>query len=459
MRSKPPSGRKNLAYVAQTDRQTKLVTGAAATAPIVLLLFVLSLLPPTYFFVNDLRLSPTRVLLLIMFLPLLFKLITGAAGRIRAFDVLLILFMVWMVVTLLYHHGMARFPYAMISAVELFGGYLIGRVLVRNSRDFELLFRYLFWALVVLSPFVLLEMLTNRNLLQELSREILPTYFKGDSSRGRLGLYRVMAGFEHPILYGVFCAAVFSPILAVLGRRRWAWAALALFLGLMTFASLSSAPLLALVIQIGLISWALIMRGRWWLLFGLVATAYVVVDLLSNRTPITILINYITFDPATAWTRVITWQFGSAEMWRHPIFGIGLNDWERPYWLTASVDNFWLLIGMRHGVVGVLLLIIALGYCLWCVMRTEGLQGKTALMRRNYAFALIATYIALCTVHIWGSSSSFIMLLIGAGAWFIDAPRGETSLDTGPLAKTGGPRPYSRFSGHVLQRSSAQRLS
>jgi hypothetical protein len=392
-----------------------------------------------------------------MFVPLLFKLLSGSVGRIRSSDVFLILFMVWMVVTLLYHHGMERFPYAMISVVELLGGYLIGRVLVRNSRDFELLLRYVFWALVALSPFVLVELLTNRNILQELSRQVLPTYVKGDSSYGRLGLNRVMAGFEHPILYGLFCAAVFSPILAVLGQKKLAWGLLVLFLGFMTFASLSSAPLLALAIQLGLMAWALTMGGRWWLLFGLFVTTYVTVDLLSNRTPITILINYITFDPATAWTRVITWDYGSAEMWRHPIFGIGLNDWVRPYWLTSSVDNFWLLTGMRHGVVGVLLLIVALGSGLWAIMRVQGLQGKLEHLRRNYVFALIATYVALCTVHIWGDSSSFIMLLIGAGAWFIDAPVRQLARDVASVAIKSDQRPYSRFPGKVRHRSVGER--
>lgn len=393
-----------------------------------------------------------------MFVPLLIKLLMGFAGRIRATDVLLMLFMVWMVVTLLYHHGMQRFPYAMISVVELFGGYLIGRVLVRNSKDFELLFRYVFWALVALSPFVLVELLTDRNLLQEISRQVLPTYVKAESSYGRLGLNRVMAGFEHPILYGLFCAAVFGPILAVMGRTGWAWGALAVFLAYMTFASLSSAPLLALAIQIGLMAWAWIMGGRWWLLFGLVVTAYVTVDLLSNRTPITILINYITLDPGTAWTRVLQWEYGSAEVWRHPIFGIGLGDWVRPEWLTSSVDNFWLVVGMRHGLLGAMLLIFAFVSGFWAIMRARGLGDHTAHLRQNYGIALIATYIALSTVHIWGDSSSFIMLLIGAGAWFTDAGAYSQADASTVEHRLDGPQPqpYSRFTARPHRRKSGE---
>ncbi len=429
------------------------MANTAATTPVVLLLFLLCLIQPGYFFVGDLRLSPTRLLLLAAFVPLLLRLLTGGAGRLRAPDVLLVLFMVWMVVTLLYHHGLERLPYAMISVVELFGGYLIGRVLVRNITDFTLFFRYAFWVLVALSPFVLVELLTNRNLLQEVSQMLVPTYTKAESSYGRIGLNRVMAGFEHPILYGLFCAALFGPILAIHSRRKRPSVALVLFLGFMTFASLSSAPLLAFAIQLGLMVWAWMTGKRWWLLFGLAASAYVTIDLLSNRTPVTILINYITFDPGTAWTRILIWDYGSAEMWRNPIFGIGMNDWTRPGWLTGSVDNFWLVLGMRHGVVGMLLMIGALASSLWGVMRVRGLNGETAFLRQNYVLALIATYTALCTVHIWGGSSSFIMLMIGAGAWFADAAS-HPAVETATLmAKPDAPHPYSRFPSKVRQRT------
>ena len=423
-----------------------------------LLLFVLSLIPPSYFFIAGLRLSPTRVLLLAFFVPLLVRLLSGAAGRIRAMDVFLMLFLVWMVVTLVYHHGMERFPYAMISVVELFGGYLIGRVLVRNAADFALLFRIVFWVLVALSPFVLMELLTDRNLLQEMSRKIVPTYFKDESSRGRIGLHRVMAGFEHPILYGLFCAAVFGPLLAVFARRGTVRVALVLFLGFMTFASLSSAPLLALAIQLALLIWAWMTGGRWWLLAGSVVFLYGLIDLLSNRTPVTILINYITFDPGTAWTRILIWEFGSAEMWRHPVFGIGMNDWTRPAWLTGSVDNFWLVIGMRHGVVGLGLLIPALASGLWTVMRVRGLTGQTAHLRRNYVLALGAVYLTLCTVHIWGDSSSFIMLLIGAGAWFSDAVSVPPTVPTLPVDDPDYLSPYSRFPRKIRQGPSGKDL-
>ena len=432
------------------------LTAEGQTSATIPALFMLALIPPSYFFLGELRLSPMRVLLLVTFLPLLFRLLSGAAGKIRAMDVLMTLFMAWIVVTLVYHHGLSRFPYAMMTMVELFGGYLIGRVLIRSEADFRRLFRYALWLMIFLFPFVLVEFLTDRNILQEISRQFLPTLFKAESSRGRLGLYRVMAGFEHPILYGLFCSMTLT-VLFLMARDGLRRLAILGFVGFMTFASLSSAPLLAFAIQLGLLLWGRATGNRWAVLIGFLVTVYVTVDLLSNRTPVTILINYITFDANTAWTRILIWEFGSAEMWRHPLFGIGLNDWIRPQWLTGSVDNFWLLIGMRHGALGLALLIAAIVSGLWALLTAKGLSDDERQLRSGYVITFAALCFTLATVHIWGGTSSLVMLLLGAAHWFRDshrpqAPREGASsapgLSTQALGRGIG-LGYSRFSpGH-----------
>ena len=404
------------AAVARPDQ-----TAEMPTSPVIPALFMIALIPPSYFFLGELRLSPMRVLLLATFVPLLFRLLSGAAGRLRAMDVLMMLFMAWIVVTLIYNNGLARFPFAMITMIELFGGYLIGRVLIRSETDFRRLFRYALWTMIFLFPFVVIELVGMRNLLQELSQRVLPTLQQGGGKDIRLGLLRVTAGFEHPILYGLFCSTTLATLFTMNRGRPFGRLIILGFVGFMTFASLSSAPLLALAIQIGLLAWGWITGNCWKLLLGLVVTAYVTVDLLSNRTPITILINYITFEPQTAWTRVLIWEYGSAEMWRHSIFGIGLNDWLRPAWLPPSVDNFWLVIGMRHGALGLAFLILAIGVGLWDVLNAKGLSNDARHLRKGYVITLVALFFTLTTVHVWGGTSSFVMLLLGAGHWFRDA--------------------------------------
>ena len=422
------------------------LAAAGPTAPAVLAIFMLCLIPPGYFYLLGIRLSLIRILLMILFIPLLGRLFTGRSGKIRSIDIFLMLYSFWVLVTLVINNGLDRIPLAAITMVELFGAYLIGRTLVRNEADFKILLRYFIYLLIFLSPFALIELISDRNLLQEGFGKIMPTYFKGESSYGRLGLNRVMSVFEHPILFGIFCSIGFAPIFYSLQKGAFRLIVTTGLVGLMAFASLSSAPLLALAVQIGLIGWGWLMKARWWLLFGIVSFCYVTVDLLSNRTPITILINYITFDPNTAWTRVMTWRFGVAEVLRHPVFGIGLNDWERPYWLTGSVDNFWLLNAMRHGLPGVCFLILGVASGFWAVARVRDLSDRIARHRLGYLISLVALYFSMATVHVWGGVGSFLMLFIGAGMWFCDS--------AGSCAAVAGPQPedgvsesifYSRF--------------
>ena len=400
--------------------------GVKATAPRLLFLFTLSLLFPIYFEVLGMRLSPTRVFLLIVVVPMTVQLFSGKAGSIRAIDILLLLYCLWIGITLTVNHGIGRMPLAVISTVELFGGYLVGRILVKNETDFQAYFRYFVYALFFLFPFALIELFTNQNYLQILFKPFFATHLKPGSSYGRMGLERVMGSFEHPILFGLFCSLGFANLFYIHNKKIILASLAAGFVGVMTFTSLSSAPFLVVGTQAALMAWGRVTHERWYLLILLTAVAYITVDLLSNRTPITILINYITFNPFTAWVRINTWQFGSAEVLRHPFFGIGLSsNWVRPDWLTSSVDNFWLLNAMRYGLPGVFFLIAGLASGLWAIIRQKTLSNNARRYRVGYIIALTALYMALSTVHIWGDTSAYMMSYIGAGMWLSNAPKLE----------------------------------
>ena len=76
-----------------------------------------------------------------------------------------------------------------------------------------------------------------------------------------------------------------------------------------------------------------------------------------------VLARVVAFSSSTAWNRYLIWQFGSAELMRHPIFGMGLfEDWQRAPWMPASIDNHWLLMSMRYGLPGIGLLLGAYFY-------------------------------------------------------------------------------------------------
>jgi hypothetical protein len=393
---------------------------AEATPKVLLVVFLTTLLLPIFFHVGDLRLSPYRVFLLVVFIPLLLRLVSGGAGRIVLGDVFMGLHCLWIGVALFANHGAERLAFIGITVVELFGGYLAGRVLIRSAADYQAFFRYFAVALLVLLPFAVFEMLTGRMLISEILRPVVSTFPKVLMGDMRMGFHRAQGVLEHSILWGVFCSIGIANLFYIYRESL----AKRLFLsGLatgMTFTSLSAAPLQSVTLQFAMIGWGWVTRNAWWTLVILAAIGYVVIDALSNRTPVMIMIDYLTFNSHNAWIRIHIWNFGTAEVWRNPIFGIGLGDWQRPSWLPSSVDNFWLVTAMRYGLPGLLLLALAIATNLFSIIRQK-LPDEFAHYRVAYVIAAIGLLMTLATVHVWGATSVFVMFYIGAGSWLFGA--------------------------------------
>jgi hypothetical protein len=401
------------------------------TAPLLLMLFVISILPPIYFHLGETRLSLTRIFLLVTFLPLCFRLFSGKVGPVRIIDIFLVLFLAWTVIIILFHEGLSRTPLAGMQVVELMGGYLVGRTLIVNARDYSLFLRYLILAQLFLLPFALLEFFTNINILHDFFALAFDTFEKSPTQTWRNGYARVISGFEHPILYGLFCSLMVAPFFYMFRVNIFKAILLAALPIGMTYMSLSSAPLIGAGLCILMITWDVVTKSHWKPLIGMLAILLIILSIASNRGPAIILIDTLTFNPHTAWTRIWTFKYGSAEVLQNPILGIGLkSDWTRPAWLTSSVDNFWLLVAMRYGFTGIILLGVALVGGMWAILRTQKLNHLMSSYRTGYVIALVGLYFSLATVHIWGDTSSFIMCFIGAGMWLCTA--GDTSETSTP---------------------------
>jgi O-antigen ligase len=189
-----------------------------------------------------------------------------------------------------------------------------------------------------------------------------------------------------------------------------------------TFFSLSSGAYVCMAVQVMLMSWGFVLRSlasRWKLLVGLAILAFVVIEVGSNRTAFQVMSSYLAFDPGTAYWRVLIAKYGLEEVWRHPVFGLGQKDWVRPSWMhDPTVDNFWLLQGMRHGIPGFL---FAVGLYVCCILQLVRARPADSDARRNrdgLAFSLIGLGVAIITVHLWGATYNFFLFLLGATAWF-----------------------------------------
>lgn len=399
-------------------------------------IWVSSLVVPIIIEVGSLRLSLYRILLIILFVPGLLSWFFGALGRARASDALLLVFCAWATVSLVVNHGIdgAIEPSGMLL-IETFGSYILARKTINDARSFRAFVYSLFVVICALIPFGVYETITGQNIYLDVIGKVVRTVSDVPKDP-RWGMDRVQGPFEHPILFGVFCSAGFGLAFYCLGHG------LSLFRRLVrsvpaslgVFLSLSSGPLSALTVQIMLTGWDLALRkvmARWTLLIVLSVVTYVVVDALSNRTPFEVLITYFSFDPHTAYNRILIWEYGSAESLRHPIFGIGFNEWTRAWFMSTSMDMFWLVNAVQFGLPAALSFTFAVVFILVRLGKLRTTDQRVLSYRNGLSITIVGLSAVGWTVHFWNETYVLFVYLLGSGVWMLNyADKELTSIAT-----------------------------
>lgn len=418
----------------------KVARSSAATG--IVLVFIGTLLIPIEWSIGPLHLPPYRFLLLLLTLPCIALILSGTRGPIRTVDIVLLLHSLWVCFALIVVHGISKgIEAGGIYFVQAYGSYAIARCFIRTPEDFRRVFFFLLVIVAMTLPFAIYESLTGTLLLTKLSK-FLPVYTP-IVKEPRLGLFRAAVVFEHQILYGVFCASILGIVFFIArGGKRLTRTPMPI---LATFFSLSSGPLVAAFWQIALIAWHFLTRRipyRWWLLSGILALIYVTLDILSNRSPVQIFISYLTLNPRSAWNRIQIWDYGTAEVARHPVFGIGQNEWVNAPWMSQSMDNFWLFIAVRYGLPGLILLVLAIFALLIPLMRLKPADALIGDYRLGWIISMMGLIVAGVTVHYWKSIFCIMMLIFGSAVWMLDhrnqRPVEEPEPAPPPEASTGG---------------------
>lgn len=385
-------------------------------------LFIFSLALPFIIFLGPIRLSPYRILLIALFLPCLFAWLTGACGKIRAPDFLVLAYCLWAAAAMVINHDAAfAVEPAGILLIETFGTYLLARWLIRDAESFRAMVRALVGLITLFIPFAVYETLTGNPILLETFRKVY-TVHHNEIMEPRWGFDRVQGTFAHPILFGVFCSTGFTLAIYVLayGKSLFHQALRAAPSLITVFLSFSSGPLSALVAQIGIIAWDRVLhnfRYRWRVFAGCFAVMYVAIDVLSNRTPIQVMIHYFAFNSHTAFNRIRIWDYGSAEALRHPVFGIGFNEWVRAWYMSASMDMFWLIHAVRFGLPAALFFTLAVAVILFGLGRMKTDNPMLSSYRTGYIITMGGLCVAGWTVHFWNEVYATFMFLLGSGVW------------------------------------------
>lgn len=402
-------------------------------------LFILGLATPPELSVSagGLRISAYRAVLLIWLVPC-FRLITsGKAGRWQASDTLMLIHGLWSMLALINYAGVGQgLETGGIYFIEAFGAYLLARCHIRNAQDFSALSRLMLWIIVMLSGVALFESVTGNHFIRETSRAVLggPSLVPIEP---RMGLHRAYGSFDHPILFGIFCASTFALAYYLNDPPKKFKSAVfrAAFTVGGTFFSLSAGAFSALGVQIFFVGWDHFTKNigkRWSILSGIFGVIWTIISLSSNRSPVKVFLTYFTFSPGTGYNRIRIWDCGTAEVARHPLLGIGLGDWERPEWMVSgSMDNFWLATAVRYGLPSVLALggaLIGLGFHLATTnYRTKEVQRS----RSAWLICMVGLSIAGSTVHYWNALFCLFAFLLGSGAWMAQ-PEAQKRAATAP---------------------------
>ncbi len=383
------------------------------------------LLPPEFSIkLGGLRLSGYRIVLLLGFLPWIYWLLTDRSYRFCLVDFFMIAHTVWVVLSLILNEGFVNaIESGGIYCIEVLGAYLVGRIYIRNTEQFQAFARLLFYTVLVLGAMALPEFVTGWHYLREIGG-LIGRAHELPHVGPRMGLNRVFGPFDHPILYGVFCATATSMTYYILGNARISLGSILPCTAVMfaTSMALSGGPLLALAMQLVLLAWENLTRGikyRWLAVLIFALIGWFTIDLLSNRSPVVAFISYVSFSNHSAFTRVLIFEHGILEVMRHPFFGIGFAEWVRPSWMPSSVDNLWLLQAMRHGIPSVVFLLSAILYLAYKAASLKPEDIRIVLCRRAWAFTIAGLMFVGCTVAFWNSLFVWFYFLIGCGVWLI----------------------------------------
>ena len=395
--------------------------------PLPVALFLLALLLPPELSINigELRLSGYRLVLLFLFLPCLVHLLFSPDHQTTPADWGMLFISSWCVLALAYHHGIVEaLEKGGILIIEMLGAYLLARIYIRNYAQMLAVAKFFVCLVAIVLTASIPESLTGNHFL----RGPIEFYYPK-----RLGLHRAYGPFDHPILLGVFCAASFSYAYYLIADGAIDSASKFFIIFVVcagTFFSLSAGPFLALGMQVGLVVWEKKSRsipGRWWIVAGLLVIGYIAIDIFSNRSPIAVLVSYLSFSGQTAYFRILIFEYGSAEVIRHPLLGIGYNPWVRPDWMPSSVDNFWLLTAMRYGLPATLALVAVMAYM---VLELGNKKSPVSTFRnagRAWGFTIAGLALVGCTVTFWNSMFVLFFFLLGTGCWLLTARQAQPS--------------------------------
>ncbi|OQX16633.1 MAG: hypothetical protein BWK73_03425 [Thiothrix lacustris] len=398
---------------------------------IIAILFIISIFVPLEFYVmvGSVRIEAYRIALGLALLYALFNL-RDVLQQADLIDILLFCLIGIVFASFWQNHGMQKAVESTgIFAIETVGAFYLARLFITTPQRFYRINQTFITLLALLTVFTVYEAWSQHRILHEIAEKLTghhaldPRLYTHHYIRA--GIMRATSLFAHPILYGTLLALFFPfALLLVLRFRTLGYASKLLGITVSMLLTLSSAPLLALIFQ----GFTAILVRFWdnarqfWIsvFFGGLATA-LLIEAFSNRGFFGILISYLTFNPNTGYFRILQWEYTADDISDHLIFGIAHHEWTRPYWMEwmgNSIDSFWLLLILQHGMFALILLLLA---CFYAVFHTLNLAHRHSEQSRWMVSAWVVSFMSLIligfTVDYFGKLQPLFFFMLGAISW------------------------------------------
>jgi len=400
---------------------------AASIPPSLKLIILLIFIPEELsFYIGDFRLSPIRLFLFLLTPVLLVhfsQLLASKERRLVFSDVLIILAGIWMIIApaVVVDLGYAL-NHAAPVAVDFCGSYFATRVLLSGRGQASNFVNLLCHIIAIVALSGALDALTATPFIHDFLRG-LTGYVKPYSIEYRMGIFRSMGPIDHPILFGTVCA--FGLLLAVTSPIR-AKALTISACGLGVLLSLSSAPIQAAVLGLGLIAFDRIFArypSRWSFLIGVVALGIGSIYAYTN-SPMGFVFDHLMFDSSSGWVRVYQWSLAGSFIQNSPWVGIAFQWTEMVmnmpdrWYFSASVDSYWLNLALIYGIPGVILVGLSIIGVAYYPVSGRDVTLTVSESKLATTLGIIISLIVFLgfTVDFWGICWMFVPLLVGVRA-------------------------------------------
>lgn len=398
---------------------------------IIAALFFISIFIPVEFYTmaGSVRIEAYRIILGLALLYAFFNL-NKVLAQIDLADILLFGLIGIAFISFWHNHSLQKaIESTGLYALETLGAFYLARMFISTPQRFYNFNKVFIFAILLLLAFTVYESFAKHRILHELAEKFTGNksldfrlythyYIRGD-------IMRATSVFAHPILFGTLSAMFFPFAVIAFLRLRTTLNGLGLFsLILSMIMTLSSAPLLALIFQgfTGLLVKFWDSARRLWvaLFFGGIAGA-MLLNAASNRGFFGILISYLTFNPNTGYFRMLQWEYSLDDIMDNPILGIAHNDWTRPYWkdwMGDSIDSFWLLLTLQHGIFAALFVLIACFYVVFNTLNNVSRQPESVRwMVTAWLLAFMSLILIGFTVDYFGKLQPLFFFMLGAIGW------------------------------------------